>query len=114
VDNAAAAGLASLVRSLSDTKKGWARVEVRDEMRDVERARTALYVELPLKKPDPGRRERGERTPMFELCTRYGAWVEGWFVRYRRRTIERVEYLENSKVDASMEAIGFGKSWEGG
>jgi hypothetical protein len=89
-------------------------VDVRDEMRDVERARTALYVELPPKKPDPGRRERGERTPMFELCTRYGAWVEDWLVRYRRRTIERVGYLENSKAEASMEAIGFGKSWEGG
>jgi len=35
-------------------------------------------------------------------------------VRYRRRTIERVECLENSKeVDESVEAIGFGKSWEG-
>jgi len=42
VDNAAAAGLASLAHSLSEVKKGWAREEVMDEIREVERARTAL------------------------------------------------------------------------
>jgi hypothetical protein len=67
VDRATSAGWLSLACSLSKVKKGCAEVDLRDDIREVERDRTALNVELPRKKPDPGCREEwGERTPIFE------------------------------------------------